>query len=116
MYIRRNVFILFFVTLMTVLLGCSNHSTPSNSTEPPVLTTEIRKITLSQLKQITKDMSYKELIHKLGNTKDIGSGISIFRYKFANGKFLDINMFEHDLDAMINEDVYQHIQNVLKIK
>ncbi|MBP1996057.1 hypothetical protein [Paenibacillus eucommiae] len=121
MHIRKKVFILVFVTLMTALLGCSNNSNQSNdakkhNTEILGITNEIRKITSFQLTQITKDMTYKEIINALGNTKDIGSGISIFRYEYENGEFLDIKIIEHDLDAKISEEVYQYIQNVLENK
>lgn len=127
MHIRKNIFILVFVTLMTTLLGCSSQSNDAiikgentigkeNNNEILGKTNEIRKITSSQLTQITKDMTYKEIINTLGNTKDIGSGISIFRYQYENGEFLDINIYEHDLDLKIREEVYQHIQNMLKSK
>lgn len=118
MHIRKNafVFILVFVPLMTTLLGCSNNSSQSNdanNNEILGLTNEIRKITSSQLTQITKDMTYREMINTLGNTKDIGSGINIFRYEYENGQFLDINIYEHNLDVRIREEVYKHIQNML---
>jgi hypothetical protein len=118
MHIRKNafVFILVFVPLMSTLLGCSNNSSQSNdanNNEILGLTNEIRKITSSQLVQITKDMTYREMINTLGNTKDIGSGINIFRYEYENGQFLDINIYEHNLDVRIREEVYKHIQNML---
>lgn len=121
MHIRKIVFIVFSATLMIALLGCSNNSSQSNSAkensnEISGLTNEIRNITSSQLTQITKDMTYKEIINTLGNTKDIGSGIYIFRYKYENGEFLDIKMIEHNLDARINEELYQYIQTVLENK
>ncbi|NEW04888.1 hypothetical protein GK047_02495 [Paenibacillus sp. SYP-B3998] len=115
MHIRKKVFILVFVTLMTVLIGCSNNSSQSNDTiennnEILGVTNEIRKITSSQLTHIKRDMTYKEIIKALGNTRDIGSGISIFRYEYENGEFLDIKVIDHDLDAKISEEVYQYIQ------
>lgn len=121
MHIRKIVFIVFSAILMMALLGCSNNSSQSNSAkensnEISGLTNEIRNITSSQLTQITKDMTYKEIINILGNTKDIGSGIYIFRYKYENGEFLDIKMIEHNLDARINEELYQYIQTVLENK
>ncbi|GGD62745.1 hypothetical protein [Paenibacillus nasutitermitis] len=121
MHIRKNafIFILVFVPLMTTLLGCFNNSSQSNdanNNEILGLTKEIRKITSSQLAQITKDMTYREMINTLGNTKDIGSGIKIFRYEYENGQFLDINIYEHNLDVRIREEVYKHIQNMLNNK
>ncbi len=121
MHVRKNTlfFILVFFPLITTLLGCSNHNTQShetNNNEILGLTNEIKKITSSQLAKITKDMTYKELINTLGNTKDIGSGIKIFRYEYENGQFLDINIYEHNLDVKIREDVYKHIQYFLHNK
>ncbi|MCG7409409.1 hypothetical protein MH117_18530 [Paenibacillus sp. ACRRX] len=121
MHVRKNtfIFILVFFSLMTTLLGCSNHNAQSrdeNNNEILGLTNEIRKITSSHLAKITKDMTYREMINTLGNTKDIGSGIKIFRYEYENGQFLDINIFEHNHDVKIREDVYKHIQYFLHNK
>ncbi|GAB6988070.1 hypothetical protein [Paenibacillus pini] len=121
MHIRKKAFILASVTLMSAIIGCSNNSSQSNAGKENNnkilgITNEIRKITSSQLTQLTKDMTYRKVINTLGNTKDIGSGISIFRYEYENGEFLDIKMFEQHLDARISEEVYQYIQTELNNK
>jgi hypothetical protein len=75
------------------------------------LTNEIRKVTETQLRQITKNMTYKEIVNTLGNSKDIGSGRYIFRYEYENGKFFDLNFGSYD--QIINEQSYEEIQNFL---
>ncbi|RAP75110.1 hypothetical protein [Paenibacillus montanisoli] len=107
------------LTCMTVLAGCAK---TDNHPESPVvkkeqtveiagLTNEIRKVTSSQLSQITKDMTYKEVIDEWGNSKDIGSGRYIFRYEIENGEYLELN-FGH-FDEVLSDESYQSIQNLL---
>lgn len=125
MHFRMIVLLLVFVACMTVLFGCTNKDGQSegaivkedntvgkeNNIEILGLTNEIRKVTSSQLSQITKDMTYKEIINALGNTKDIGSGRYIFRYEYENGEFLDFNFGGYD--GIISEQSYLAIQNML---
>jgi hypothetical protein len=72
---------------------------------------EIKKVTATQLLKITKKMTNKEVIKALGNSKDIGSGLYIFRYEYENGKFLDLS-FGH-YDEIISEQSFLAIQNLL---
>ncbi|WP_307201057.1 hypothetical protein [Paenibacillus harenae] len=122
-----TMLLLVFLTYMMVLLGCTNNGNLSKGTivkeentvdkeskiEILGLTNEIRKVTSSQLQQITKNMTYIEVVELLGNTKDIASGIIIFRYQFENGEFLDLNAEHGSADAKISEEDYQEIQNLL---
>lgn len=127
MYFRMNMLLFVFVTCMMGLFGCTNNDDnlskgtivkedntvdKENKIEIIGLANEIKKVNSSQLNQITKNMTYEEVIDTLGNTKDIGSGIWIFRYEFENGKFLDLNT-EHGLEVKISEEDYQDIQNML---
>ncbi|GMK40418.1 hypothetical protein PCCS19_34740 [Paenibacillus sp. CCS19] len=127
MYFRMNMLLLVFVTSMMVLFGCTNNDDnlstgaivkedhtvdKENKIEILGLTNGIRKVNSSQLNQITKNMTYEEVMDTLGNTKDIGSGIWIFRYEFENGKFFDLNT-EHGPKVQISEEDYQDIQNML---
>ncbi|MDQ0062714.1 hypothetical protein [Paenibacillus harenae] len=127
MNFRMNILFLVFVTCMTVLSGCTSNDSQSegsivkeentvgkeNNIEILGLTNGNRKVTSSQLSQITKDMTYKEIIYALGDTKDIGSGLYIFRYEYENGEYLDFNFGGY---GIISEEDYQDIQNMLNKK
>jgi signal peptidase I len=72
---------------------------------------EIRKVTTKQLRQITKDMTYQEVVNLLGNTKDIGSGRYIISYEYENGKRFNFNFGGYN--EIINDQSYLTIQNLL---
>jgi signal peptidase I len=72
---------------------------------------EIRKVTAKQLRQITKDMTYQEVVNLLGNTKDIGSGRYIISYEYENGKRFNFNFGGYN--EIINDQSYLTIQNLL---
>ena len=57
---------------------------------------QVAQITSEQVKQVTADMKYDDIIGLLGNTVDIGSGIYILQYE-VDGKYtLDISFISHD--------------------
>ncbi|QYR23566.1 hypothetical protein KZ483_12085 [Paenibacillus sp. sptzw28] len=128
MRFHKIVLLLVFVICVTVLNGCTNNDSQiegvavkdefsvnrvnnENKIEILGLTNEIRKVTATQLRQITKNMTYQEVIKELGNSKDIGSGRYIFRYEYENGKFFDLNFGGYD--GKISEHSYEEIQNIL---
>lgn len=112
---------------MAVLFGCTNSQSEEgagvkeeisgkivgneNNIVILGLSKEIKKVTATQLRQITKNMTNKEVVNALGNSTDIGSGRYIFRYEYENGEFIDIN-FGH-YDEIISEHSYLAIQNML---
>ncbi|WP_436235261.1 hypothetical protein [Paenibacillus sp. LjRoot153] len=125
MYFRMIALLLVSVTCLTVIFGCTNNDSQSegtvvkeektvgneNNIEKLVLSNEIKKVTATQLRKITKKMTNKEVVKALGNSKDIGSGLYILRYEYENGKFLDFR-FGH-YDEIISEQSYLDIQNML---
>ena len=130
MRFRMNIPVFVVAAVMTLLSGCAHDSSrpvlalanaentihQANPNERPGITNEIRTITSSQLRLLSKEMTYEEVIRTLGNTADIGSGIYIFRYAYENGDFLDVNVIDHHMDARISEEFYQRIQNLLNDK
>ncbi|SEM50916.1 hypothetical protein [Paenibacillus sp. OV219] len=120
----RMMILLVIVTSMTFLFGCSNKS--DNQSEDAVvkeekivgnekielgLSEDIKKLTITQLSQISEDMTYKEVVSTLGNTKDIGSGLYIFRYEYEDGQFLDITFGNYD--ETIRKENYIAIQKMI---
>jgi len=57
---------------------------------------KIAKITSEQVKQVTADMKYDDIVALLGETADIGSGIYILQYEVDGMYTLDISFISHD--------------------
>jgi hypothetical protein len=119
----RMMILLVIGISMTFLFGCSNNENQSEGAvvkeEKTVgnekielgLSEDIKKVTATQLSQISEDMTYKEVVNTLGNTKDIGSGLYIFRYEYENGQFLDITFGNYN--ETIRKENYIAIQKII---
>lgn len=51
---------------------------------------ELTKISSEKIKKLTPEMNYKDIVHILGDTKDIGSGIYILLYEVDEKYILKI--------------------------
>jgi signal peptidase I len=72
---------------------------------------EVRKVTKEQLRLITEDMTFKEVINIWGDTKDFGSGRYIKSYEYENGENIIFNFGSYD--DILDEQSYITIQSLL---
>lgn len=101
--IALAVMVMFVVTMS----GCSNRYAPhdielpvtdSQSAKLPELYTagDPAKITYEQIEGITADMTYGQVVEKLGPTLDIGSGMYVLVYELEDGKKFTMSVSRWD--------------------
>ncbi|CAM3384024.1 hypothetical protein PALU110988_19755 [Paenibacillus lupini] len=107
-----NKIYMIVVVLVIFLSGCTSQQNSNPAVDDQRAEShEFRKVTAAQLGQITKDMTYKEVINTLGQSKDIGSGRYIIKYELENGDFLDFNFGSYE--EVLNDQSYAAIQKLL---
>lgn len=71
----------------------------------------IATVTTQQLKRIKPDMTYQEVLNRLGSTRDIGSGRYIMIYGHFSGKELFLNFGSYE--ERISDETMKQIKNLL---
>lgn len=74
---------------------------------------DIGKVTSNSVSEIEKDMTYKEIIMKLGKTKDIGSGLYIAQYVIDDNKILSISFANiMDVCPLTGEELLKEAEDI----
>lgn len=76
-----------------------------------IVATEVLVVTTDQLKRVSLQMTYEEVIGILGNSKDIGSGRYVKKYQHTDGTEFTLS-FEQYKELIDGHD-FEQIQNLI---
>lgn len=104
-----SIFVILLLTFGFSIKMVMDNSPYNNLISP---NNSIRNITSQQLKKINKGMTYKEIITKLGSTKQDGYGIYSASYLVDNKYFLHISFADiNDICDKSGAELYEQMIN-----
>ncbi|MDY3795799.1 MAG: hypothetical protein SOZ81_03695 [Agathobacter sp.] len=97
---------IMIIFLMVFVIKCNRFKTTIEFAEPS-------KITSKQIEQLTPDMSREEVIEKLGDTQDIGSGVYIYVYQVDEEYILEIRFLgDEDKLNVTGEELLKQLKPI----